>query len=238
MAAPITAAATARPKIMLYVDTISPFAYTAYYILRHDAAFKECDVTYVPVFLGGLMHKCGNVAPIKIKNKDKWIGRERLRWAKAFNVPMSTDLPPDFPAMTLPITRALSALAPLAGQGGDQTRLIQALDVLYAKYWVDCVPTHRPEVLREVLGEVFGAAEAERLLASAAAEGKQLLVENTERAFADGAFGLPWMTCTSASGQKEGFWGVDHFGQMAQFLELDLGKSALEQGQAGWKSVL
>jgi len=26
--------ATARPKITLYVDTVSPFAYEAYYILR------------------------------------------------------------------------------------------------------------------------------------------------------------------------------------------------------------
>ncbi|KAK0705181.1 HCCA isomerase/glutathione S-transferase kappa [Lasiosphaeris hirsuta] len=236
MATPITATATARPKITLYVDTVSPFAYTAYHILRRDTAFKDCDITYVPVFLGGLMHKCGNVAPIKIKNKDKWIGRERLRWAKVFNVPMSTELPPDFPAMTLPIGRVLGALT-LADQG-DQTRLIQALDVLYAKYWVECVPTHHPEVLREVLGEVFGAAEAESLLASAATAGKQLLIENTDRAFEEGAFGLPWMTCTSASGQKEGFWGVDHFGQMAQFLGLDLGKSALDQGLAGWKSVL
>ncbi len=58
--------------------------------MQHDEVFKGCDVTYVPIFLGGLMHKvspelnlresmlsswakpsalqCGNTAPIKIKS--------------------------------------------------------------------------------------------------------------------------------------------------------------------------
>lgn len=46
-----------KPAITLYLDTVSPFAYEAYYILRHDAAFEDCQVTFVPIFLGGLMHK-------------------------------------------------------------------------------------------------------------------------------------------------------------------------------------
>lgn len=25
--------------------------------MQHDEVFKGCDVTYVPIFLGGLMHK-------------------------------------------------------------------------------------------------------------------------------------------------------------------------------------
>lgn len=70
-----------KPKITLYVDIVSPFAYMAYYILRvspppglspstlvtsilthhaptqHDPIFATCDVKYIPIFLGGLMHK-------------------------------------------------------------------------------------------------------------------------------------------------------------------------------------
>lgn len=63
-------------------------------------------------------------------------------------------------------------------------------------------------------------------------EGKTILASNTNKAFTDGAFGLPWMVCTDATGQKEGFWGVDHLGQVAQFLEL---KKPINRG---WRAVL
>ncbi len=70
------------------------------------------------------------------------------------------------------------------------------------------------------------------VLSDAATVGKKQLVKNTDRAFAEGAFGLPWMTCVNSKGETEGFWGVDHLGQVAQFLGLDKPK------QGGWKSVL
>jgi len=58
------------------------------------------------------------------------------------------------------------------------------------------------------------------------------LANNTNKAFTDGAFGLPWMACTDTMGQKEGFWGVDHLGQVAQFLGLE------RPGGRGWRAVL
>ena len=61
---------------------------------------------------------------------------------------------------------------------------------------------------------------------------KQALIQNTDRAFADGAFGLPWMVCTNASGETEGFFGVDHLGQVVQFLGLDKGTGP------GWRALL
>jgi len=106
----------AGPKLTLYVDTVSPFAYEAYYILRvssryvssvslssskglclnsiwerrawkviwevpswnrvlillrkqNDPVFKKCEISYIPIFLGGVMKACGNVPPISIKSK-------------------------------------------------------------------------------------------------------------------------------------------------------------------------
>jgi 2-hydroxychromene-2-carboxylate isomerase len=47
------------------------------------------------------------------------------------------------------------------------------------------------------------------------------LDENTQKAFASGAFGLPWFDCISAEGDKEGHWGIDHLGRVADFLRLD-----------------
>ena len=61
--------------------------------------------------------------------------------------------------------------------------------------------------------------------------GKRILVENTDTAFAAGAFGLPWMVCTNGeNGRSEGFWGVDHLGQVLQFLNLPRPKE--------WKAML
>ncbi|SPQ27409.1 70b28f89-15a9-406d-afcc-3876f9c56a10 [Thermothielavioides terrestris] len=212
----------ARPKITLYVDTVSPFAYEAYYILRNEDVFKACDITYVPIFLGGLMQKCGNIAPIKIKNKDKWMSIERLRWARHFGIPMTTALPPDFPAPTLPIMRALCVVAASDPEPG-QPRLTRALDTFFAQHWAHGAATHKPEVLRATLAGLFGEAEAERILQeSTTPQTKQALAANTDRAFDSGAFGLPWLECTTAQGDKtEGFWGVDHLGQVVQFLGLD-----------------
>ncbi|KAL2185346.1 thioredoxin-like protein [Thermothelomyces heterothallicus CBS 203.75] len=255
----------ARPKITLYVDTVSPFAYLAYHVLRHDAVFKGCDITYVPVFLGGLMHKCGNVPPIKIKNKDTYINTERLRWARHFSVPMTSGLPPDFPAVTLPIMRALCYLeaqdaqdaAAAAGhqqqqqrekeeeeEPQKQPRLIRALDEFYLQYWGNAVATHKPGVLKQTLAGLFGEAGADKILAESTTPAiKQALIANTDRAFESGAFGLPWMVCTNAEGKTEGFFGVDHLGQVAQFLGLPRpgeakGHNGNEAGSSGWRALL
>ncbi|KAH6621259.1 thioredoxin-like protein [Chaetomium sp. MPI-SDFR-AT-0129] len=263
----------AAPKITLYVDTISPFTYIAYYILRHDEVFKGCDITYVPILLGGLMKKCGNTPPNRIQNKQAWIYNERLRWAELFSVPMTVPLPPDFPVPTVPIMRALCALAaadaadtatssdPAGATPQKQPRLIKALDALYARYWADAVAIHHPEVLRETLAGLFGADEAERILTqSTTPEIKQALINNTDAAFDSGAFGLPWLVCTTGTGtsdskKTEAFFGVDHLGRAAHFLGLERpgsgsgssvasgkgsvsGNGKAEGGAEGWKALL
>ena len=37
--------------------------------LQNDPVFKNCEITYVPIFLGGVMKACGNTAPINIKSR-------------------------------------------------------------------------------------------------------------------------------------------------------------------------
>ena len=36
-------------------------------------------------------------------DKGEWVGKERLRWAKLFNVPMAETPPPGFPANTIKV---------------------------------------------------------------------------------------------------------------------------------------
>ncbi|KAL2416421.1 hypothetical protein ABEF95_003127 [Exophiala dermatitidis] len=119
-------------SITLYVDVVSPFAYLAYYMLRNHPLFRSVEINYTPIFLGGLLKACNNRAPLEIKNKDKWINIERLRWAHQFGIPMSSDAPEGFPKPTIQAMRFLTALQIVRP---DLVPL--ALDTLYAIIWTD-----------------------------------------------------------------------------------------------------
>ncbi|KAH6711121.1 thioredoxin-like protein [Leptodontidium sp. MPI-SDFR-AT-0119] len=222
----------AQPKITLYVDTVSPFGYIGYYLLRNDPVFSNCDITYIPIFLGGLMKMCNNATPISIKNKGTWIGKERTRWAHYFNIPMAEDYPPGFPQMTLGIMRAVCALTVLHPGKEGQGILCEVLDALFKSSWVERRKTNEKEVLEEVLGGVLGREEAGKVLAIAGKEGKEVLNKNTDHAFQNGGFGLPYFVATNSEGQTECFWGVDHIAQVTQHLGLEKPKTG------GWKAVL
>ncbi|KAL4929955.1 putative 2-hydroxychromene-2-carboxylate isomerase [Aspergillus undulatus] len=208
----------ASPKITLYYDIVSPFAYIAFKILQNSATFSKCEVTFVPIFLGGLMNASGNTPPIKIKNKDKWINLERLRWARYFSVPISEKTPEGFPHLTLAVQRALTAVS-------QQTpdKLTIATEAIWQELWAKGNgKATQSEVFVPILEKVLGSSKTKAVLEAAnGPEIKARLSANTQQAFDSGAFGLPWFECTNCNGEKEGFWGVDHLGQVVDFLGLD-----------------
>ncbi|KAL6709770.1 hypothetical protein ACN47E_001199 [Coniothyrium glycines] len=218
-----------QPKITLYVDIVSPFAYIAFYILRNSAVFKQCEITYVPILLGGLMNACGNTPPLRIKNKDKWINTERQRLAKRFNVPISEDAPPGFPINTLPIQRTLASLSV-----NHPDKVESAVSLFWENFWVRYNEPTKPENLLAIVKAVLGSEEeAQKVIASTKNDDvKKTLVANTDKAFKDGAFGLPWFVATNSKGETEGYWGVDHMGQLCDHLGLE------RQDGKGWKSLL
>ncbi|KAG6357785.1 hypothetical protein INS49_013664 [Diaporthe citri] len=202
-------------KITLYVDVVSPFAYIAYHILRNDPVFKGY--------------------------KDKWINNERLRWAKYFNVPVVTDVPEGFPANTLQLMRTVCALGHLASPDQPQPSVasqpaqeatIRGLDALFEAYWVKSRDVTDKNVVADVLTRA-GWKDLASVSEVAGGDAKRTLMENTDRAFADGAFGLPWFVCENDRGESEGFWGVDHLGAMLGFLGLER-----PAGRGGWKALL
>lgn len=186
---------------------------------------------------------------ISLTDKDKWINVERLRWSRLFEVPMAKSMPDNFPPFTLTIMRTLCALT---ASDPDQEKLCQSLDALFNAFWVGKQPTHQPEVMQQVLKQVLGEDEAVKgmspvrhrfmkilllnypctAIEMAKNEGKTLLLQNTDKAYDDGAFGLPWFICTNSEGKTEGFWGVDHLGQVTNFLGLEMPKIG------GWKAML
>ncbi|KAI1994750.1 hypothetical protein LOZ53_001708 [Ophidiomyces ophidiicola] len=151
-------------------------------------------------------------------DKDKWINLERVRWSRYFNIPITPETPKGFPIMTLAVQRALCAVA-----SEVPNKLAPCLDALYHSLWVESnSEVGKPEGFVPVLSRVLGNETAEKMaLKSTTEEVKNMLLANTERAVASGAFGLPWVECTNAKGEVECFFGVDHLGQVAQFLDLE-----------------
>ena len=157
-------------------------------------------------------------------------------------------MPPEgFPNNTLPAQRALCAL-----QLSQPAALPDAIAALYQAFWVERKQIQQVEVVFEALAAVIGEEEARKALEQTAKqEVKDLLLKNTDIAFASGAFGLPWFegaylraatflaikgsnhaVATNSNGETEGFWGFDHLGQVADHLGLE------RPTNGGWKSML
>ncbi|TQV91334.1 2-hydroxychromene-2-carboxylate isomerase [Cordyceps javanica] len=116
--------------------------------------------------------------------------------------------------------------------GGNQGRLLEAFDAIYEGLWQRHEQTHIAEVFNPILRRVLGEDDASKVAEMARKEAKIALLGNTESAFKDGAFGLPWMVCTNSQGQIQSFWGVDHLCQVANFLGLP------QPATPGWRAAL
>ncbi|KAK5943414.1 hypothetical protein PMZ80_004421 [Knufia obscura] len=226
-----------QAKITFYIDIVSPFGYLAWWMLRNSPTFKNVQITPLPILLGGLHKQCGNLAPILIKNKKEWINRERERWAETFAIPIRDGAPPGFPVSTVGAMRVLTAL----GMEDNLERGVyeRVVDVFWAALWCPQSPVLKnakgrgeggefdvksPEVLTALLGSVDGIDEdraREIVKRTGEKDVKDRLVGNTNLAFERGAFGMPWFECENSKGEKEGFWGFDHLGQVVRFLGLD-----------------
>ncbi|KAL8961317.1 MAG: hypothetical protein Q9193_002118 [Seirophora villosa] len=175
-----------KPKLVLYLDIVSPFAYLAYYVVRHSPVFANCDVTYVPIFLGGIMKACGNTPPIYIKSlilplpsialTNSIFPRQRVL--------QSIRAPP----MGSNVQRALTAVDIMFPE-----LLPETVDLLYQASFADHMAVHEEECLIALLQKIFGAEKTEHILQRSRSDDvKKLLAKRTEEVVEKGSFGLPW----------------------------------------------
>lgn len=151
---------------------------------------------------------------------------------------MVANTPPNFPPLTLTVMRAINALSFLTGK--EQTSpeaqkvIVNALDLFYDAYWVRGEVITDKEVVAGILGKIVGGDQGKvaKVMEVAGGEGKKMLLANSDLAFAEGAFGLPWMVCENGKGEREGFWGVDHLGCLVDFMGLE------KPTTGGWKAML
>ncbi|TIA06225.1 putative 2-hydroxychromene-2-carboxylate isomerase [Aureobasidium pullulans] len=128
-------------------------------------------------------------------------------------------MPKDFPPFTLHVMRALAVV-----EDKHASMLENSIAALYKGMWVDNKSIHEPAVFGAILSEVLGEEKARRVVEdSTKPEAKAKLQKNTDMAFEEGAFGLPWFVATNAQGEVDRFWGFDHMGLMVEHLGLDGG---------------
>lgn len=71
--------AVARNRIVYHFDTVSPWAYVGFEVLRRYKAQWNVDLVFKPINLGYVMHFSGNKPPISVANKGFWMFEDMKR---------------------------------------------------------------------------------------------------------------------------------------------------------------
>jgi 2-hydroxychromene-2-carboxylate isomerase len=167
-------------------DFGSPNAYLAHKVIPQIERRTGARFQYVPVLLGGLFKLTGNRSPAEafagIKNKLAYEGLETRRFVQRHGIVGFTSNP-YFPVNTLRIMRGAVAAQRLG--------VFEAyVDAVFHHMWEAPKKMDEPEVIAAALTE--SGLDAQALVAKAEdPEVKQALIDNTDMAFAAGAFGSP-----------------------------------------------
>ena len=198
----------ARKTIEYIFDFGAPNGYLAWYPLKDIAARTDARLEVTPVFLGGMHKLTGNAPPMVrdagVKGKVAYAALEFQRFLDRHGMDKFRIHP------ALPFNSILPQRVLVAAQDEPEKHAI--VEALLPAVWernIDCGDI-------EVVGrELAGAGlDAERLLAATQdAAVKAELADNTERAVARGAFGIPTYFV-----DDEMWFGKERLGQLESYL--------------------
>jgi 2-hydroxychromene-2-carboxylate isomerase len=175
-----------RPAPQFLFDFGSPNAFLSHEAIPAIEKRTGVKFEYVPILLGGIFKATNNKSPAEslagIKNKPEFQALETERFVRRFGVKPYTPNP-FFPVNTLNLMRAAVA----ARFEGVFERYV---DAAFHHMWVEPKKMDDPEVaLKAFAGSGLDAA---KLFARAQeADVKAKLIENTQAAVEQGAFGSP-----------------------------------------------
>ena len=179
-----------------YFDFGSPAAYLAYTQLPKLVAETGATVAWKPMLLGGVFQSTGNLPPISVPAKGKYVFKDFARFAQRYGVPLNMN--PHFPINTITLMRAATGL-----QMRNDARFGEFMQAMFKAIWVDSKNMNDPATV----GAVWQAAgfDAAAMLALCNEQSvKDQLKADTQAAVERGIFGAP----TFFVGDKM-FWGQD-----------------------------
>jgi 2-hydroxychromene-2-carboxylate isomerase len=177
-----------------YFDFVSPFAYIGLHRLKELP--QDLQIEYRPVLFAGLLGHWGQKGPAEIASKRRYTYRWCNWWAKRLGIPFR--FPAGHPFNPLQHLR----LSIACGSTPDAVRKI------FDSLWTGGDDAASP-IAFSALSRSLGIEPAQL----GAAEIKDALRRNTERAAARGVFGVPTFEVDG-----ELFWGADSIEFVAAFL--------------------
>lgn len=169
--------------LQFHFDFGSPTTYLAYTQVRRIAQETGATLVWHPMLLGGVFKAVGNVSPVSVPAKARWMFEDLARWAKHWDVPFAMN--PHFPVNTLTLMRGACGM--LMRQPADFQRYV---DTTFHALWVAPRNLNDPAEVMAVLTQAgFDAAAFMALVADPAVKAE--LVARTEASVARGVFGAP-----------------------------------------------
>jgi 2-hydroxychromene-2-carboxylate isomerase len=183
-------------RVDFFFDVGSPASYLAWTQLPGMCQKAGAQLVYKPMLLGGVFQATGNVSPVTVPAKGRYVNMEYQRYARRYGVPLTMNS--HFPIITLQLMRVVT---------GVQLKLPQQFnDVLAAVFkamWIDDLNLNEPALTSRTLASAgLTQAQVEGLIGDP--EVKAALRANTEEAVGRGVFGAP----TTFVGE-EMFFGQD-----------------------------
>jgi len=161
---------------------------------------------YLPMLLGAVFKATGNVSPVSVPAKGKYIFVDFKRFADSYGVALNNN--PFFPIITTTLMRMLTGL-----QMRSDDRMHEFMDVIFKAIWVDALNLNDPQVVEQVLNDAnFDSSDLFDLANKQ--ETKDRLKDVTTQAVERGVFGAP----TFFVGEQM-FWGQDRMDQLKAALK-------------------
>src|SRR5713101_9245413 len=171
-----------KREVEFLFDYGSPFSYLASLQIEGFAKRNGATVTYTPILLGAVLKATGNVSPMTVPAKGRYMATELRRWSTRYGVAFKPN-PHAFMSNTLRLMRGA-----VAAQKDGWFALYHP--AIYRAIWADAQNLGDDTVLRKVLEKV-GVAATELMADIERQEMKDLLRRNTDRAVERGVFGVP-----------------------------------------------
>ncbi|XP_043823734.1 glutathione S-transferase kappa 1-like isoform X2 [Dromiciops gliroides] len=178
-------------KLELFYDVLSPYSWLGFEILCRYRNIWNIDCQLHPTFIGGIMKDSGNLRPVFVPRKKKYLKDELQYLAEFYQVPLV--IPRDLRGVVID-KGSLDAMRFLSSVEIKNPEMLEKVSrELWMRIWSrdeDITEPQSIQIAAEKAG--FSEEQAKGLLERCSTEEvKEKLRETTDTACKYGAFGLP-----------------------------------------------
>jgi len=170
-------------RVDFFFDVGSPASYLAWTQLPAICQAAGAQLVYKPMLLGGVFQATGNVSPVTVPAKGRYVNMEYQRYARRYGVPLNMNS--HFPIITLHLMRVVTGV-----HLRHPERLNGLLTAVFQAMWIDDLDLNDAALTSRTLANAgFSQGEVEALLGDP--QVKAALRATTEEAVSRGVFGAP-----------------------------------------------